>query len=163
MNVEGSGKHRDWRRPGFCNSPSLGECYFKALLFGITDDSAQHTPHGKLSIRLLVTLGEHLILVFSEAWKPIFELFDLLRLRAPEMFANTSHVAFQKNAVIESLASAHFINMFVFLLFQKLQRIDTPHCHSALPCKCPVSKSAAVRSRIPVSPSSQSGETVTMN
>lgn len=30
---------------------------------------------------------------------------------------------------------------------QKLQRIETPHCHSALPCNCPVSKSAPVWSQ----------------
>lgn len=107
--------------------------------------AAQHKPHGKLSIRLFVTLAEHLTLVFSTVWKPTFELFDLRCLGAQETFANISHVSFQKDAVtVKSPASVHFINMFVSLLFQKLQRINPPHCHSALPCKCPVSKSATV-------------------
>lgn len=77
-------------------------------------------------------------LLWSES--PGLNLSFTLTQKSKKTVASSSRISSQNNILnVRDLVLC--ISLIYFLSFlQKLQRIDTPHCHSALPCKCPMHK-----------------------
>lgn len=150
-NCESSEKYKkDWVDASETPLPSanftLGPCH---LASRIAQPSVNRMGSFRWAVRYLDC---------SFPWKPPSELLDSLPFE-PE-WHSTSHTFRSLRNVSDTFQLSllefrpwAFHKCLCFSLLQKLQRVDTPDCHSALPCKCLVSKSAITWSQAPVSSS----------